>query len=178
VQRFLLEVLQVNEPAIKAYQRTGFEITREFDCYDLKPENVPPPSDPVGPIRIEPMDRGRLDEFEPHLDWQPSWENSLASIRRIPDQVAVYGAFAGDQCVGEIVYYPLIKWVLSLVVKGEFRRKGIATALIGHLVRNLEPGWPSVKLVNVLRTDRATSGCVAKSGFTVFTTQYEMSLSL
>ena len=38
VTKFLLEVLQVNEPAIKAYQKSGFKITREFDCLGLKKE--------------------------------------------------------------------------------------------------------------------------------------------
>ncbi|MGD8413738.1 MAG: GNAT family N-acetyltransferase, partial [Candidatus Latescibacterota bacterium] len=30
--RFVLEVIQENQPAIKAYKAVGFEVTREFDC--------------------------------------------------------------------------------------------------------------------------------------------------
>jgi ribosomal protein S18 acetylase RimI-like enzyme len=178
VRKFLLEVLQVNEPAIKVYRKTGFEITREFDCYDLKPDNVPSPRDHASDLRIESIGRERLVEFEPHLDWQPSWENSFESIRRIPDEVVAFGAFVDGKCVGEIIYYPLIRWLVSLVVKPEYRRRGLATALLEHLVQQLEPGWPHVKLTNVLSTDKATSRCLANYGFTIFTRQYEMALDL
>ena len=33
VERFALEVLQQNEPAIKTYRKSGFEIIRELKCY-------------------------------------------------------------------------------------------------------------------------------------------------
>ena len=35
VRRFLLEVIETNEPAIRAYERAGFTTRRRLECYEL-----------------------------------------------------------------------------------------------------------------------------------------------
>ena len=40
IECYLLEVLQGNTGAVELYKKSGFEITREFDCYTLKKENI------------------------------------------------------------------------------------------------------------------------------------------
>jgi ribosomal protein S18 acetylase RimI-like enzyme len=178
VARFVLEVIQENEPAIKAYEAAGFRATREFDCFHwsryagaANNSGGMPPS-----FQIQPVSRDRLAEFETHVDWRPSWENSFASIRRIPDAVTVYGAFDGDACVGLLIYYPLIGWITTLVVKRNHRRRGVATALLEHCARERPGGKTIVKVVNVDHRDTGMLSLLKTVGFELLIRQYEMEL--
>lgn len=177
VQKFLLEVLQVNEPAIRAYRKSGFEITREFDCYELPLSEWKAHQDPPS-WQVRPIDRELACTLSSFVDWYPSWENSFTSIRRIPDTVLSFGAFDGSDCVGEIVYYPLLNWIVSLVVRRDLRRRGVATALLAHLLTQMDPGKETVRLTNVDHSDEGMAAFFRSHGFRVFTTQYEMALAL
>lgn len=181
VKRFVLEVIQENDPAIKAYTAAGFKVTREFDCFQWRLDGAPARPDRSVPLEIRPVERDRLARFEEHLDWPPSWENSFASIRRIPDEVVVYGAFDGDgsgECVGLLVYYPLINWITTLVVHRDHRRKGVATSLLSHFANHHREDVPYVKLANVDHSDTATLSLLKTMGFEPAARQFEMELEL
>jgi ribosomal protein S18 acetylase RimI-like enzyme len=179
VRRFLLEVLQINEPAIKAYRKTGFTVTRQFDCFqlDLGEARTPAVARPDG-ILIRPARREDVLGLADQLDWPPSWENSLSSIQRIPDTVLAFGAHSDHFLVGTIVYYPLLNWIVNLVVHRDFRRRGVGSRLLGHLLAHLPPRVQSVKLVNVQGDDRATIGFLEKAGFRRYVQQFEMEMEL
>jgi len=178
VRKFLLEVLQVNEPAIKAYRKSGFEVTRELDCYELALDKARPHSTGSAPCEIRPITRDQISPFREHVDWQPSWENSFSSIHRIPDEIVALGAFDHSTCVGELVYYPLLNWIVSLVVRKDDRRRGIARELLTHFMSQLEPEIDSVKLINVDHSDEGMTAFLHHCGFRLYTRQYEMALTL
>ncbi len=73
---------------------------------------------------MRPIPKERTAELADHIEWSPSWENSLASIRRIPDEVLAFGAHERDALVGTIVYYPLLNWVMNVTVRRDMRRRG------------------------------------------------------
>jgi len=178
VQKFVLEVLQVNEPAIKAYQRTGFAITREFDCFELKiadnrAERRTPASLEIRRIGVE-----QVLPFIEHAEWIPSWENAFSSIHRASADIMAFGAFVENICAGEIVYFPPLNWIVSLVVHREYRRRGIATALIDHLLQYLPSDRDSLRVTNVDCTDVGMTAFFPARGFTSFARQYEMELDL
>ena len=176
-RKFILEVLQVNEPAIKAYRKSGFEITREFDCYEL-PLSEWQAVSPARSWEVLPIDREQIYAFRNFVDWQPTWENSFTSIRRITDKIIAFGAFDGSDCVGEIAYYPLLNWIVSLVVSKGYRRKGVATALLNHFLARLDPEIETVRLTNVDHSDEIMTTFFKSHGFRIFTTQFEMALTL
>ena len=178
VNKFLLEVLQENEQAVKAYRKTGFKITREFDCFELtlKDAILDMNTDNKIPLEIQKVTKKHLEVFKEHVDWHPSWENSFSSIARIPDndEVVMYGAFIENKCVGLLVYYPFLNWIMSLVVKKAYRRKGIATRLIAHFINSFTYDQSNVKLVNVDRSDSGMLKFLEGIGFKVYTRQFEM----
>ncbi|UCD62852.1 MAG: GNAT family N-acetyltransferase [Candidatus Zixiibacteriota bacterium] len=178
VKKFLLEVLQVNEPAIKVYEKSGFCITREFDCLGLDRSTFSLDGPPKVSIEVRPVPQNQVTPFGEFADWQPSWENSFAAIARIPDEVIINGAFADGRPIGLLAYYPLLNWIMSLVVKKEYRRKGIATALLSDFVANFDGDVSQINLVNVERTDTAMLAFLERMGFKLYTSQYEMALDL
>ncbi len=186
VRRFLLEVLQVNEPAIAAYRKTGFTVTRSFDCFELKPEpgngfaspGMPVPGAPAAAPPVVPVPKSRLDELVDEMDWMPSWENSPASIRRIPDEVVGFGVEGDGRLDGIILYYPLLHWIVSLVVRRERRRQGIASRLLAHLIAHLPDESAQLKAVNVTHDASDMIALLEQARFRLFVSQYEMEMRL
>lgn len=178
VSRFLLEVLQVNKPAIRAYTKAGFEVTRELACFkrDLG-ERITAAEQPAG-IEVRESDRRQVAELSAEADWQPSWENSFAAVERSPDRLLVLGAFDGDRCVGAIVYSPLLNWVMTLLVRRTHRRRGVGTALVRRLVENLPEGLSEVKLLNVDRSDEGMPIFLERVGFEHWIDQFEMACAI
>jgi len=176
VSRFLLEVLQPNKAAIRAYEKSGFEIAREFACYDLLPVAFTADKLTVGNFEVRVIDDATVQTFKPQTDWQPSWEHSFAGMGRIQGDLLRLGAFKAGRCVGALVYYPLLQWIMCLVVERDFRRQGVASALVKALMSDLQlpEGTHRVKINNIDRSDDATLGLIEKAGAVWVIDQYEM----
>ncbi len=179
IKKFLLEVLQENKPAVKTYKKAGFNIIREFDCFQLAWEQArldAPPADEG--ITIESVEAALLPEFQSFFDWQPSWENSSAAIARIPDEVRLYGLRLGGRWAGFLAYYPGLNWIMQIAVAPGQRRRGMATRLLARLARDLGGRTATVKLINVAHNDQAMLAWAGKAGFELYARQYEMALDL
>lgn len=174
VTNFLLEVLKPNEAAIRAYTKTGFQTVREFACYDLLRDSYVAKDSADSTIEVRVIDKPSVREFENLVDWQPSWENSFAGMDRIPDELIRLGAFNGEECVGLLVYYPLLQWIMCLVVKKGFRRKGVASSLLRNLMESLPGDTDKVKINNIDRTDKATLALLERAGANHVIDQFEM----
>lgn len=179
VETFVLEVLQTNRAAVKTYKKIGFTVCREFDCYRMEVERArtDAPKADAGLV-IVPVGKDVLNRFSTLADWPPSWENSFASLARIPDELRVYGARLGKEWAGFAAYYPGLSWVTNIAVAPEFRRRGIAARLLARLIADLPAETKTIKMVNVDRSDPATRGLLEKYGFEVYTRQYEMELEI
>jgi ribosomal protein S18 acetylase RimI-like enzyme len=176
VSRFLLEVLQPNEAAIRAYRKTGFGITREFACYDLPPEAFAADRLPSADVEVRRIDKPSVQAFSDRVDWQPSWENSFAGMDRIPDELVRLGAFADGRCIGVLVYYPLLQWIMCLLVEKDHRRRGVASSLLQALMADLQlpPGTDKVKINNIDHVDTGMRALLEKAGAHWVIDQYEM----
>jgi ribosomal protein S18 acetylase RimI-like enzyme len=178
VRVIVLEVLQGNEPAVRAYRKTGFTVVRELDCFqlDVRPEDPGEPANRA--VEIRPVKRERIAQYADSLDWQPSWENSFASIMRIPDEVWTFEASLEGQRAGLLVYYPALGWILSLVVVRPNRRCGIGTAMLRHLISQLQADVSVIKALNVDHADEGMIALLRRLGFEPYVSQFEMQLSL
>ncbi len=178
VKEFWLEVLQSNAPAIKAYQRTGFRTVREFDCFQARLDALSANGHGTGPIEVQAIERAELGRYADWLDWQPSWENSLAAIERIPDEVVLLGARCAGERAGVLVYYPTLSWIMCLAVARPYRRQGVASTLLRALKRRLSDGASTIKVIGVERADDGMQGFLKQAGFEVYTSLYEMKMEL
>ncbi len=174
VSTFLLEVLKPNKAAIRAYTKTGFKPTREFACYDLLKSSYIVENSVVSVFEVRDIENPGVQEFETLVDWQPSWEHSFAGMDRIADNLISLGAFSGGQCVGILVYYPLLQWIMCLVVLPDFRRRGVASSLLKALMEDLPEAVDTVKINNIDRSDKAMLAFFEKAGATLVIDQFEM----
>jgi len=177
VKRFLLEVLQKNEPAIKAYQKSGFEITRELKCYVADTESLRKLAGNAG-IDVRPIDATTFESLLPDADWTPSFENRFTAHLAIPEHVTFFGAYDGEDCVGAVSYCPGLNWLLSLLVKRSERRRGVGRSLLRHLASTIPEVTPKLPALNVDGEDTGMQAFFEAVGFSHLIDQYEMSRSL
>jgi len=177
VTRFLLEVLQQNEPAIKTYRKCGFEILRTLRSYVADAGDLIVEA-PEGGLSIRATSAGALDELLREADWIPSFENRFTAPRAIPSEVEYYGAYNGKTCVGIVAYCARLNWLLSLIVKRSYRRRGIGRCLLGHLSRRLPHGVGRLPALNVDGDDVGMQQFLTSCGFELLVDQYEMSKDL
>ena len=88
------------------------------------------------------------------------------------------GAFHSDRCVGTLVYYPLLNWIVNLVVDRDYRRRGVAASLLNEFIARWRPDQDTIRLNNIDHSDTAMIRLLEQAGFHRFTSQYEMELNL
>lgn len=185
-RQFLLEVLQVNEPAVKAYRRTGFEVTRELICFELPPAGrksvAAGASRMAGEIEIHPFTLPDEEIFRSAWSWEPSWQNSLDSLERSLDEVLCFGAFEADGAgggvlVGYAAVEPATGDLAQLAVLPSHRRRGMGSRLLAAAVSAL-PEETTLRIINVDGEARPDLAFYSARGAREFTRQYEMVMAL
>jgi len=177
-QRFYLEVIQENEPAVRAYQKARFEITRELDSFEICFKDTPLDLIADQNSEIRAISKSDLAQGMDFFDWQPSWENTLASIYRIPDDVLILGAHVQNKLAGFLVYYPLLNWILNMAVHKNYRHQKIGTYLIAQLKDRIGERRASTKIINVEHNDTGMIDFLKAVGFKYLMSQFEMKLDL
>ncbi|MEJ2759214.1 MAG: GNAT family N-acetyltransferase, partial [Anaerolineales bacterium] len=178
VKNFYLEVIQKNEPAVRAYEKTGFSIEREMDAFGLSADAVLLELPAGLDVEIRPIAREDLHQAASFFDWKPSWENSLASIQRVPDEVICLGAFKDEKLVGVLAHHPASTWLLSLAVDPAVRRQKVGTALLAALQAQLGEKYHTIKVVNADHSDNGMLRFLEQAGFEFLLNQYEMKLAI
>jgi ribosomal protein S18 acetylase RimI-like enzyme len=171
-------VIQSNEPAVKAYKKTGFTIVRELDCYKVEFETARFDKLNNENIQIQEITKEELAPAAEFFDWEPTWENSLSSIQRTPDEILILGAFDQDKLVGFLAYYPLLGWILNMAVYKEYRRQKIGTTLLAHLKELISDKVPSTEIINIEHSDQGMLQFLETIGATFIVNQFEMKLDL
>ena len=175
IGRCVLEVLEQNTAAIQAYRKVGFNETRRFDCF-RRESGVIRGAQKSLPLRIQSLERPHARELSRHWDFQPSWENSLESIERSAPETVNLGVFEGAQCIGELSCHTSLRWVMSLTVHRQHRRRGIGTELLDALTTATAAS--SLKVINVERANRTMCAFLERAGFEAYASQLEMEYRL
>lgn len=178
IEKFILEVIQDNNPAIKAYEKAGFKTCRSFNCYklDTKHFNYIIP-DRKTMVRIEPMSKSELFNHMDFLDWDVSWEYNISAIRHIKEEIIINGAFMNNKCVGFIVFYPTLNWIFMLAIDKEYRKKRLGSLLMTKLIQEIKANVNVIKFNNII-PDHEMNEFLVKHRFEIYTTQYEMEYSI
>lgn len=178
VRKFYLEVLQENEPAIKAYRKSGFDIEREYNCYKAEVSKLRnPESGTRSGILLKPLAKEEVKNFGYLFDDLMSWENNFDAVAHTNNELEIFGAFEGDYCAGLIVFCPVLSWIMMLGVAPDFRNRGIASALLQRVVSNLDSSIGLIKMANIT-PENPTNGFLLSKGFELYVKQYEMVCSL
>lgn len=130
----LLEVIEGNAGAIRAYENLGFTIVRKLLCFRGNIQSGQENAE----VTIKKMEEFQWDNLYSFWDIEPSWQGSLYVLDPMPKNYITIGAYAGEKLVGYIIYNPAARKVLQIAVHKEYRKQGIGSMLF----RAIDDGNP------------------------------------
>jgi len=164
----MLEVIQSNEKAIKAYHAVGFEKVRELYTYqgeiNIKPQLKHAEIKIVSPNEVN---WGNVQEF---WNYQPSWENSTNSILRKVDDYKVYTIQENNKIYAYAVVHASDGIIRQFGVNKEKRRNGLGLALFHRIGKEHK----KTTIFNVDKRDKMTMNFLEGIGLKMTIKQYEM----
>lgn len=175
VDQYLLEVIQSNTSAIQFYKKQGFEIKRNFACFQLDKNQYRP----MTTYKVEHVDRinstnwKQLKEF---WNFTPSWQNSIDSINTVSDTFIHSIIHFNDTIAGYGIIDKKTGDIPQIAVNKKYRRKGIARSIVTDLLKNTESCM--VGVINVNDEDKFTKEFLLELEFKYIIGQYEMILKL
>ena len=171
IQQWLLEVLQENGKAMRLYEREGFTVIREFDCFISSGAELPGRGD--FPVMLNTGFTGEeWEEVHSFIDYEPSWQNARASIQAVPEsfiyatvrsEAGILGYGVIDRSSGDIP---------QIAVRPDTQGRGIGTALLRAMVHTTDA--KRVTCTNVDSRCASLKGFLHHHGFTIDVRQYEM----
>lgn len=163
-----LEVIEGNEPAVRAYTNLGFKISRKLLCFKGNIEA----SEKYAEIQIEQMDHFNWETFKSFWDIEPSWQSSVMVLNQMRDDLVILGAYEMTELVGYAIFNPAIGKVYQVAVNKENRRMGIGAKLF-KVIGEMSAG--SVTVVNnVDDSSENTSHFLSGMGLENWVSQFEM----
>jgi len=173
VSQYLLEVLQNNDKAISVYKKLGFEVSREFNYFINEAKNLGILKKELSEnYSIKQITLDDLGEVTMFWDFAPSWQNSFASIFRSQADFTVLGSYYNNALVGYGIFEPTTGDITQLAVHKQHRRKGIATTLLGEMIKRNKHSH--IKAVNTEVSYNNISLFFEANGLPLKGKQYEM----
>ena len=175
VEQYLLEVIQSNTSAVHLYKKQGFEVSREFECFNLEKKLFTcTPTHQVKHINdITEIDWVKLMSF---WDFKPSWQNSIDSIKAVSDEFICSTVSIDDEIVGYGIIDKNTGDIPQVAVDKNYRGKGIGSSILADLVKNTESS--SLNVVNIDSQCISVKDFLLNLGFNLVVKQYEMILKL
>jgi len=170
--QYLLEVIKENLPAVGLYQKQGFQIQREFSCFQIDKKRLTPC------VRCRVERAGGIDwkQADKFCDFEPSWQNSAASVSSVPEAFINVVARLNGEVAGYGIIEPETGDIPQLAVNPEFRRTGIGASILAELACNTEA--EKVRVLNIETSQDAVAKFLAALGFEHYVSQYEMILPI
>lgn len=140
------------------YRKLGFETVREFNYFYLANAEIADRGETLClPHTLRRIDPEKFASIPSFWDFVPSWQNSFESIKRAAADFVSLGVFAEKELIGYCVFEPASGDIAQIGVDRQYRRRGIAGALLREMLRMNRKD--SVKIIN---TDVA---CDSITGF-------------
>ena len=156
INHYLLEVLQQNTKAFSVYRNIGFEISREFNYFIWKNEDLSNENQHIKiPCSIEKIDVEEYPFISEFWDFYPSWQNSFESILRAKEEFISLGAFVDQKLVGYCIFEPNSGDITQFAVDKSFRRKGMGSLLLNEISK-----LNNIAKTKLLNTDISCSSIV------------------
>jgi ribosomal protein S18 acetylase RimI-like enzyme len=169
-QNYVLEVIEQNTPAVKLYEKIGFYFVRRFDVFVGTIETVSVNS--AFETREIPAN---WDYWRTIWDWEPSWQNSSASLQRSKKERLIRGIFLENRCIGYAIIFPDSGDVPQFCVERQFRGKGAGKVLIQSLQKF---STLPLRFINIDSSSEPTIRLLESCGIPKVGSQLEMRLIL
>jgi len=176
-QQYLLEVIDTNLSAIRVYKEIGFREVRKLECFTLSGSVTRSLIEESNGIELRIESKPDWELFQSFWDWEPSWQNSINSIKRSLDINVLVCAFSEGSCVGYGIVYTSNGDIPQLAINKRCRRRGIGTRILQGLEKQIRSGQTG-RMINIDASAEATLGFCEAIGMKKIVNQHEMLLEL
>jgi ribosomal protein S18 acetylase RimI-like enzyme len=147
ISQYLLEVLQHNTKAVSVYQKLGFDISRQFNFFGRRMDEINMGTPEMrSEYILKPISMDYRLQMMSFWDFPPSWQNSFDSVTRLLSDFELLGAFDKQNLVGYCIFAPNSGDITQIAVDKKYRRQGIASALIAEVAKGNK--HQNIKLTN------------------------------
>ncbi|WP_321316496.1 GNAT family N-acetyltransferase [Labilibaculum sp.] len=175
--QYLLEVLQHNTKAISVYKKLGFCVSREFNYFVQKNEDIKVDSMKLNPAyAFKPIDLSQAEKQSSFCDFIPSWQNSFEAISRKPDNFTLLGVFKEEQLLAYGIFEAKSGDITQIAVEPIHRRKGIGSLLLKEMVKLNQHN--SIKCINAEIECGSITEFLKSNSILVSGKQFEMIMEL
>jgi ribosomal protein S18 acetylase RimI-like enzyme len=165
----LLEVIEGNQPAIRAYENLGFSIVRRLLCFNGSIKQGKENAE----VAIKDLKDFQWEKLRSFWDIEPSWQGSVFVLEPMPENYVTLGAYIEEKLVGYIVYGPTSKKIYQFAVDKSYRNQGIGTMLFNAISK--KNGGQTIALNNVDDSSENTSKFLSeRAGLNNWLSQFEM----
>jgi ribosomal protein S18 acetylase RimI-like enzyme len=168
----VLEVIDINAPAIAAYERIGFQRTRVLDVLVGRPPDAELPAG----YSLRTLDAlPDLSDLRAKWDYRPTWQHDFATALNAWDRHRAIGIFQGERLAGYAILAPFSGRVLQWAIHPDFRHRGLGKALLAAMQAHADA---DLRFVNVEQLPNGPSEFLRAAGLRRTLGQYEMRLPL
>ncbi|MDW9379897.1 GNAT family N-acetyltransferase [Chryseobacterium sp. JV558] len=169
----LLEVIEGNHNAVRAYENLGFTIVRRLLCFNGSIQQGKENAE----VSIKDLKDFQWELLCSFWDIEPSWQGSVFALEPMPENYVTLGAYIEEKLVGYAVYSPAAKKIYQFAVDKNFRNQGIGTMLFNSI--SDKNGGQAIALNNVDDSSENTSRFLGeKIGLNNWLSQFEMKKSI
>ncbi|WP_413513158.1 GNAT family N-acetyltransferase [Myroides odoratus] len=172
VEQLVLEVIEGNHSAIRAYEKMGYHKARKLVCFEGEITEI----NPISHAEIRELNTFNWLDFQLFWDIQPSWQNAIPALEKSSPRCRILEAYIDEVLVGYLVFNPTSKRILQLAVKPENRRQGIGTKLLQSMIAYTAS--TSVFAFNIDDTSLETAAFFHSFNFKSDLAQFEMKRAL
>lgn len=176
ITQCVLEVLVNNTGAIKVYQQIGFEIKGMLCSFkspeELRNNRTYRNSD----LDIRQVLQPTWSHYTNFHNFKPSFLDTPIMISKNIANEVILEARINGELAGYVIYQPAFARLSQLAINPEYRRLGIGSELISHILNKTSN--KELTIINVREQDQGTMAFFKSLGFINHINQYEMVLPL
>ncbi|WET47487.1 GNAT family N-acetyltransferase [Chryseobacterium indologenes] len=162
----LLEVIEGNEAAIRAYENLGFTKVRRLVCFKGNINTGFPKTNAT----IKELKELQWEKLQSFWDIEPSWQGAVFVLNPMPENFKALGAYVDENLVGYLIYNPISGKVHQIAVHKDYRNGGIGAGLFAAIA----DGQP-IAINNVDEASQETAAFLDKKiGLQNWLSQFEM----
>ena len=167
IENCLLEVLQSNQKAIKAYQSVGFEIIKNYKCFSGEIKSEPNHHSLITFQQKEIPDWEKYDRF---TTYGHAWGNSKTAIE-ITEKYDFWEMYANAKLIGYFIVHPVSGTIAQLELENWAKYGAL-------LFQKIASFHAKVKINNLDERDETKIKCLQSIGLQNTVDQYEMKFEL